>query len=242
MTFLEETVLGRADTTTSEDPAEKSEWEIICATSELQANSLCAAGSELLYSLHKLLSSHPNLADVLELAYALEDVRRLCPLCYTPLVIPYLLPVAVSLSTSSLCPLLPPYSTSFFPLPTIFPVPPPSLPIHLLPLLSSLPPPSPSVPLSSLPLPLTPSLSPSLPVPPSLLPPSLLPRPSFPLSPSLPLSSSSVSQCCINQLGILKETEKQRKTTDECINSRWHSLRDVPTHMQYTHGETIHVH
>jgi len=54
MTFLEETVLGRADTTTCEDPAVKT-------------------GSELLYSFHKLLLSHPNPADVLELAYALED-------------------------------------------------------------------------------------------------------------------------------------------------------------------------
>jgi len=37
-TFLEETVLDQANTATSEDPAEKSEREIICVTSESQAN------------------------------------------------------------------------------------------------------------------------------------------------------------------------------------------------------------
>ena len=85
MTFLEETVLGQADTTTCEDPAVKSEWRhVTCAASDYRLRTfyLCfyAAGSELLYSFHKLLSSHPNPADVLELAYALEDVRRRhCP-------------------------------------------------------------------------------------------------------------------------------------------------------------------
>ena len=35
MTFLEETVLGQADTTTCEDPAVKSEWRhVTCAASD----------------------------------------------------------------------------------------------------------------------------------------------------------------------------------------------------------------